>query len=74
MLKEAAAKYYKQQSAKLELLEVCYSGIHPGLKVLKWQKRVESQVLQYSQDPQGHKKNGSASVWQSSQASDQEAN
>ena len=35
LLKEATAKYFKQQSTKLKLLEVCYSGDAPGLKVVR---------------------------------------
>ena len=48
LLKEATAKRYKQQSEKLELLEVCYSGYIPDLKVLRWQGRAEPQVGQCS--------------------------
>ena len=33
---ETTAKYYKQQSTELELLEVCYHRYVPGLKVLRW--------------------------------------
>ena len=35
LLKEATAEYFKQQSTKLKLLEVCYSGDAPGLKVVR---------------------------------------
>lgn len=43
LLKEATTKYYKQQSTKSELLEVCYSG---GLKVHRWRSGLESQMGQ----------------------------
>jgi len=50
LLKETTAKYYKQWSAELELLVVCYSGARARLKGvqvakrLRWQIGAESQV------------------------------
>lgn len=33
---EATTKYYKEWSAKYELLEVCYHGRHDWLKGAQW--------------------------------------
>lgn len=41
-------KYYKQQSTKSELVEDCYMGDIPHLKVLRWQNKVQSQVWQHA--------------------------
>ena len=58
LLKEATAKYYKEQSPTLTLLEVCYSGGRA------WPKGSEAGgipgMTTQSQDPQGPKKNEGA--------------
>lgn len=36
LLPEASAKYYEQQTGKSELLDVCFHGEVPGLKMLRW--------------------------------------
>lgn len=58
LLKEATVNYYRQWSATLELLEVCYSG---GCAWLKGAQAVKwggiPGVTPWFEDPLGHKKN-----------------
>lgn len=69
LLKEVTTKYYKQQSTKSELLEVCYSGVHlwlKGAQAAKWAGIPDGTA--WYRDPWDHKRNRDAQVWQTSQA------
>ena len=67
---ETTTKYYKQQSAKSELLEICSHGAHGWLKCAQVLKQGGIPgVTAWSEDHLGHKKNSTVPRHRSKEAS-----